>query len=217
MRGHDNADVPSPQQLAAYADGELDPATRARIADWLARNADEAADVERQRLADRLCRAVSPPEPSQPAWDAVLQRIDKETQIIRAAQRPAGIDAPRRRLLRSPTLWMGMATAAALLLALLFRPAADPRQPNPAPVLVKAFPAASDGDVEIISLDAGDARTLVVGEPPFAGLVVLAGPGEVFLEKIEPDESDGMMPQKINMNDGSGTPMIVAPLALARP
>ncbi len=207
MRGHDNADVPTPQQLAAYSDGELDPAARARIADWLVHHPDRAADLEAQRVADRLCRAVPLPEPAQPAWDGVLKRIDQKTQIIRAARRPV-----------SPwALWPAVGLAAAVLIAvLLWWPTGQLPPVVVVPAPVKAWAVARDADIDIVSIEAADVRLLAVGEQPFVGFVVLAGPNEITLEKIEPDDLDGMLPKKVNMNEGTGTPMIVAPLALAR-
>ena len=49
QRRANDADAPSPEQLAAYLDGELDPVTRARVAGWLSRNGGATAELEALR------------------------------------------------------------------------------------------------------------------------------------------------------------------------
>src|SRR5205823_2431220 len=55
MRHHNDVggEVPSPGQLAAYVDGELDAAACRRVEAWLAAHPEAAAEIEAQRrLAD---------------------------------------------------------------------------------------------------------------------------------------------------------------------
>lgn len=213
MRVNDERDAPSPQQLAAYLDGELDAATHARVADWLARHPAAAAALEAQGAVEQNCRAAPPPPPSEAAWDALLNRIDERTQIIRGRQRRAARPAWCSLVLR-------FAAVAAVLVAVLLglRHFPDPAPvPMPAPPpeqVTKRLPVAGDDDVEIVSMDAADMRAVIVGIPPLRGPFVLAGPGDVSVENVEKD-IDGMVP-RMNMDDAPGAPMIVAPLALAK-
>jgi hypothetical protein len=200
---------PSPEQLAAYADGELDTAARARVAAWLAEHGDAAAEVEALRRLDRLWQQTPPPEPDDAEWAATLARI--------VAQRQRGSAAPRRRI-AGLLAALGLTAAAAVAAAMLLHPSAAPVQnPQPAPrSLVKVSPAVADGDVEIVSIDAADLGCLVVGEPPLRGPMVLVAAGDIVLDRMEPDPVDGMIPPRssMNMNNPDG-PMIVAPLTVA--
>jgi len=207
---------PSPEQLAAYADGELDAASRARVAAWLAEHGDAAAEVEALRRLDRLWQETPPPEPGDAEWAAALERIASQTQDQRAA---AAQPAPHRRI-AGLLAALGLTAAAAVVAAMLWHPAAPPMndpQPQPQPrLLVKVLPAVADDDVEIVSIDAADLGCLVVGEPPMRGPMVLVAAGDIVLERMEPDPVDGMIPPKasMNMNNPDG-PMIMAPLTVA--
>lgn len=215
MRRNDPNEAPSPDQLAAYFDGALGPAARARVAEWLAAHPKAAADLEAQRMVPPEF-ASPPPEPSEAAWSSVLERIDERTQVIKARQRRERLGRFRGRLYAA-RYWLGAGAAAAVVAALLlYRPAGGPPAPEPhRPQVVKALPVASDDDVQVISMEAGDARTLVVGQSPLPRHFALAQPGDVWDVVIEPD-ADGVKPR--NMNDGAGGPMIIMqPLALNKP
>jgi anti-sigma factor RsiW len=222
MRGHDANEAPSPPQLAAYFDGELDPVVRARVAAWLTDHPDVAADLEAQRSAREAAQAAPPPEPCEAAWSAVLDRIDERTQIIRAKQR-----RDRLRFWRRRAFWLragaGTGVAAAVLIALLLRqPLKDAKAPNtqvqpPAPPMVVAhvLPVADDEEVEIISMDAADAPAVVVGRLPMPKKFELAATGEVVVhEVVGPNGTKGMIPNKVNMDDSPGVPMLDATLAV---
>jgi hypothetical protein len=221
MRAYDGIDPPSPQQLAAYADGELDPVSRTKVADWLARHPDAAAEIDAHLGIQETAQAVPPPEPGEAAWSALLKRIDERTQNIRAGKKQNAVLAAQRRAWILRRLRDVTVAAAAILVAFLLM-----RNPNPgssvtkgpsqtAPTrVVKVLPVASDDDVEIISMEAADRRMLPVGEPPLHLPFILAEPGDVLVEKVEQD-TDGMMPK--NMNEPTPwAPMIVVPLQVAR-
>jgi hypothetical protein len=218
QRKANEADAPSPEQLAAYVDGELDPATRARVAAWLCAHPDAAADLQSLRQLDSLWQETTPPAPARAQWDAVFNRI--------AARCPAEepVVASGRAATRHAFGWrwhLRMAgTAAAMLFVtlLLYRPTDPQAQPVPAPLIsvVQVLRVAGDEDVEIISMDAVDIGALVVGEPPIRGPFVLAAPGDVVLENIAPDPVDGMKPIAGGMNTNTlDGPMILAPLGVA--
>ncbi|MBY0523300.1 MAG: hypothetical protein K2R98_07870 [Gemmataceae bacterium] len=210
--------APSPEQLAAFVDGELDATTRASVAVWLEENPEAVAELDAQRRLERLVHASPPPEPSEAEWAAMLDRIVLQTQVHADAPKP--VPQTRRPVATSRRLLvLAMTAAATVLIALSLRPQPGPEvvPPQPQPVVaIKTLPVASDEDVEIVSVDAADIQFLVVGEPPMRGLVVLAAPGDVVLDSIEPDPTDGMMPKTMgmDMNNGNG-PMIVAPLSVA--
>jgi hypothetical protein len=144
----------------------------------------------------------------------VLERIVLEA---RQAAVPAKRPAPRRRV---SALWyfgsIGTAAAAVFVALLVSRPTSEiaPSKAQPEVSRVKMLRVASDADVEVVSMDAADVDILVVGDPPLRGPFVLAGPGDVSLDSIEPDPTDGMMPE-IRMENNPHGPMIVAPLGVA--
>ncbi len=99
---------PSPEQLAAFLDGELDPATAARVEAWLADNAAAAEELDGQRRVLRLWRANPPPEPGPAAWTTVLSRVE------------ARLPAARRRPRKWPIALGVAAGAAAAVFAAVF-------------------------------------------------------------------------------------------------
>jgi AcrR family transcriptional regulator len=202
----DEEPEPTPEQLAAYADGELDgrPALeplRRRVEAWLARHPDAAAEVEAQRRLARLWQATPPPEPSEAAWNDVLERLE------RVPRTPA--ETGRRRAAARVALWAGAAlaaSAAAVWLALTLSrpghvPPAPPEpggqeravNPRPAPEADEPFPVATAEEVEILSIKGDDTETVLVGELPVSGSLVMADPGEVELTRAEP---------QVRMGDG---------------
>lgn len=193
-------DVPLPTELAGYVDGELDPAARRRVEAWLAAHPEAAREVEGQRRLQSLWHEAAPADPGEAAWAGVLARVE------------AGLaTTPRAR--RAWLRWLaGLGAAAAVLLGVLgsFR---TPGEDDDGLPLRGPFPVASAHEVEIISIDAADVRTLVVGEPPLREPVVLAAVGDVKLRSVEPDD-DGMMPD-VRIAQGPTVPMIVAPLDTA--
>src|SRR5437899_678224 len=97
-RNWHNPDRPTPAELAAWADGELEDSDAARVEAWLSAHPDDAPDAESSRLVG-LFRDHAPPEPSPAAWDRTLSSI---------AQRTAG----RRNKRWQVTLFCGIAAAA---------------------------------------------------------------------------------------------------------
>ena len=146
---------PTPEQLAAYADGQLHRRT-AQVEGWLVEHPDAAAEVESYRRLARLWDTTSAPEPP-PACLGSHAGPDQGSVAGQAALpvpfRPgrgglAGLAVVRRRPRRP-------AAAAALF---------GPRAPG-YPGEVRSFPVASAQDVTIISMDAGDVELLVVARP----------------------------------------------------
>jgi hypothetical protein len=189
---------PSREELAAYADGELRGAARARVQAWVVAHPEAAAEVESLRRLDRLCRAAAPAEPSEATWAGLLDRIEREAAHRRRPARPW--------LPRLARLMVPLAGAAAVLLALWSYPVA-PRSGNPD--YVEPFPVASSDEVEIISLADADQPMVVVGKSPLSEPIVLGRPDDMSDLDIKPDV-DGMVPTVRPIEGGSV--VIVAPL-----
>src|SRR6476469_4251975 len=94
---------PTPAELAAWADGELDAADAARVERWLLDHPEAESEVESNSRLVGLFRDHPPAEPSPDAWDATLNRI---------ADRAA-----RDRRLWQPMLWLTLGAAAAVIAA----------------------------------------------------------------------------------------------------
>src|SRR5258705_13208487 len=85
-RNWNNPDRPTPAELAAWADGELEDSDAARVEAWLSAHPEDAPDAESSRLVG-LFRDHAPPEPSGAAWDRTLSRITRRTDDARRNKR----------------------------------------------------------------------------------------------------------------------------------
>ena len=201
-----HAGAPRPDQLTAYADGELDPATRADVKAWLADHPEAAAEVEAQRRLMGLVQAARPSEPDEASWATDLVGIET------ALAAPASRTLARAKRSGWAVLAVRLTSAAAVFL-LLVSPDRVPQQPAGGPV--EPFPVASPDDVDIISVHGEDIGLLVVGDPPLREPLALAAAGEVNVQRIQPDV-DGIMPQVLPEGPAPAAPMIVAPLGAER-
>jgi hypothetical protein len=198
------ATPPTPEQLAAYVDGEVDAAGQRQVEAWLAGHADAAADVAAQRQLLALWRKAPLRAPTEAEWSAVFNGI--RTAWVAPAQKTVG-----RRL-----AWIALAlsaTAAAAALALwgeFLRPVDSGGLSEVVSLAeVEPFRVATADEVMIISMDAADATFLVIGELPVSEPLVLAAAGEITLDKVEPDV-DGMVP-RLTEPEWPDAPMIVVP------
>ena len=194
--------TPRVELLAAYADGELaeegpQAALYERIESWLAKHPEAAYDLEVYRQVTEWYRATAADDPGPAAWASVLARL--------RALRSTPTRSPRRwvRLI----LWGGM-TAAALWLALTlwFNPAQEKAAAPDVPLAAPSRPAALEdaepavfavataAEVEILSVKGEDISSVVVGELPVEGSLVLLEASEVTLTHVEPAR-DNMMPE----------------------
>jgi anti-sigma factor RsiW len=201
---------PFPELLAAYVDGELDPAGRARVEAWLADHPAALAKLEAQhklsRRNRRLWQASTAPAPSEASWSRLYSRMQK---ALAAPPRPVGAPAAAQRPRGFRILAVVSTAAAALLAVALIRPDLPPSTPTSLPA-DEAWAVASDDDIEIVGIQDSDTDRLVVGRPPLTGPIVLASVSDVVFDKVAPD-TDGMMPQM--PPPGASVPMIVAPIA----
>lgn len=188
---------PSREQLAAFADGELEGRERELVECWLTEHPEAGAEVEAWRRLTQVWHQTAPAEPAPPAWERALARI--EAALPAAASRPPA-SPPWR-------VWSAAAVAAVLAgVLLLGRPFWNGKSPPDLPVEEGLLPVARSQDVTIICMDACDTDALVVGQEPVTGPINLAEHSDIQL--LERKNTD------IRVDDW-GTPMIVDPLAMA--
>jgi hypothetical protein len=192
----DPSETPLGEQLAAYVDGELDTAGCQRVQVWLAEHPEAAKEIHEQRRLAQLWRAALPPEPPEPQWATAWTGIE------------TALTARRRHRLAGIIMLLG-AVAAIVVFLMLPRPPRDMGD-QPAPNLDDLISVAAPEDVDIISMEAADANTLPVGDPPVRDALDLASYNEVVVTRVEPD-IDGVMPN-VHGKLGNLSPMIVAPL-----
>jgi hypothetical protein len=190
---------PSPEQLAAYVDGELDSAEAARVEAWLADNPDDAAEVEADRHLLHLWRETQPADPRPEAWARTLDGIAKGAP----PHGPGGFNGRRWRVGFVAALFAAAAVLAGLLLARpwLFPPPPAPpgggeerAHKEPEDEGDEPYPVVTAGEVNIISMDAGDADAVVLGQP-LMGEIEFARPADIEVLDVQPHEEDGSMPR----------------------
>jgi anti-sigma factor RsiW len=187
-RNWHNPDRPTPAELAAWVDGELEAADAARVEAWLADHPDEAADAESSSRLAGLFRDHPPPEPSSAAWDRTFSRI------------AAGAARPRRP--RWPVLLiLGLAGAAAILAAVAATGSLWPkpgRMKDGGPVVKlpadddndEPLAVATAGEIDVLNMDAKDAGRVMIG--PLLDPFEIASPDDVDLVAAEEDDEGGM-------------------------
>ena len=117
---------PTPDQLAAYYDGELTGSARDEVDTWLADHADvgvrAAAFADHDDDLARSWQLTQPAEPAPDAWAGLLRRIE-------AGIAPPIVVPARRR----PLGWVvGVAAAAAAVVAVVLGRTVWPTKPQPA-------------------------------------------------------------------------------------
>ena len=178
---------PWPDALAAYADGELDPAARAVVECWLAKHPEMLCSLHAQRHLSpdnwSLWRQVEPPLPAEAAWNAVREAVHRG---IESPPMPA---APRRRnwWVRNGSYFAGgiAAAIALVLLASWFYPNGPEKIETVSTALddplaeYEVLPLATDVDIERA---VGNSHDFLLGHEPLA----LAGEDDIQLEEAEP-------------------------------
>jgi hypothetical protein len=181
---HEEIPKPTPEMLAAYVDGELEPCQRQALETWLADHPEARADVEAQRRLAQLWQSVRPVEPDAATWSVALASI--QTRL------PCGSRVHRQR--RLPIRWLvGVAAAAAVAASVvvwLNRPS-EPNSIIPRPV--EPWPVVSAEDIIITSIAEADRDSIVVGELPVSSPLALADHGDINQVELTPDQ--GMNPQ----------------------
>jgi anti-sigma factor RsiW len=199
--------TPTPQQLAAYADGELDATDalaplRQHIEAWLALHPEARAELEAQRHLRRIWDETTPPEPSEAAWRRLLARLPAEP-----VKTPATVRGP------ALSRWIAaavVAAAAGLFFALrpaeeVLPPVADQRPQRVAMLDDGAtFEVASADEIEVLSVEGRDTHTLAVRDLSIRSLLELLGPGEMTMMQPAPDAAIHVR------NDGQTAPVVWA-------
>ncbi len=187
---------PSPEELMAFADGELPSPRSAEVAGWVARNPEAAMEVEEYRRLRQLWDTTAPTEPPQAAWEPVLQRVEDAI----CPRRPL----PAWRRLRP--VWFSTALAASVLVAFagwrLLRQAAPPA--NPINADLEPFPVAQADEIDILSMDAHDADSLVGQRPVLANLTFVAAED---LSEVRVDSRPGGRGARL---EAGAVPIVVA-------
>src|SRR5947209_6423984 len=83
---------PTPEEVAAFVDGELDAAAGARVEAWLGQDPERAAEADAWRRLACLWGETAPPDPGPAAWDRTRERIEADLP----ARVPARPRASRR-------------------------------------------------------------------------------------------------------------------------
>jgi hypothetical protein len=187
---------PTPEQLAAYADGELAWADRAAVEAWLSRDAAAAAEVESLRRFTQAWRDAAPSPPGPEAWSSVRNKIEAG---LRAPPKPAAHRRwPRRLLVGAAAAALGAAAAAVLAVALSNAgrgPVPAPPSPPPdggQPIArveeEEPYPVVGPEDVVIVSIGGADTACLVAARPPVDGITEheLAREPDLVLLNVEP-------------------------------
>jgi anti-sigma factor RsiW len=198
----------TPELLAAYADGELDPVTRARVERWLAAHPGAREELRAQRRLSpgnvRLWEQIEPPAPPEDTWTAVRRAVEE-------AVLPARVATARFRpgRWRRVGLWVAGGLAASAAAASVGWWLATPAAPRPSPAEppgrppaevatashpddplagLTVLPMATAADVELLHVPADAAEWLPVARVLLPDAVVLAGPEDVLLEGADAND-----------------------------
>lgn len=193
--------------LAAYADGELEgrddlAPLKERVEDWLTQHPEAEAELEQLRQLKQVWQETTPPSPAPSVWQRMLRELARPS---RPSPTPTQSAWPRFAVFAA-------ALAACVALGLILRSARQPEvvpSPQPVPLSDEApFAVAAVHEVEILDVDGADTPTLIVGELPLQGPLVLAAPGDITVTSVRPAARDNMVPE-VNLQ-GPGRPMIWA-------
>jgi hypothetical protein len=207
---------PKPELLAAYFDGEFEgredlAALRLRLEAWLAANPHGRAELFEHRRLRRLWLDTSPPEPPAAAWHSIQSRLEQvEQDAARHKKHQPHIPIPPSARHASPkprAARLVLAAACVFLSFLLWRELAGVADKNAA-VDEAPFLVASASEVVILYVEGADTGAVVVGALPIQGPLEIAGPGDVTLTSVKPDEHDNMVPEM--HVSSSGRPIIWA-------
>jgi hypothetical protein len=190
---------PDPEELMAFADGELAAARQEEVAEWLAAHPEEHVQIDEFHRLTRIWQLTTPPEPAPEAWAGTLVRIESAVSIRNPLQ--AG-----GRFRRPVWTFSGLVAAAAVLGVVVLGRSLGPvptSTTGESPQDEEAYPVASAHEVNIVRMDARDADALV-GHPPLSDSLIFAAAGDVRLLNAQPHFNGRVA----RMGDGS-VPMIV--------
>lgn len=198
--------------LMAFADGELDAASAARVAEAVAGDPDAAARVELFRRTRAVLSAAAGMRPAGPVPEALLARVQATLAEARARAAPEVVPLRPK---RGPAAW-GMALAASLALAVGvaggFRIARGPAG-DAAPGLSLAALGGRDVAAALARLPSG-ARTAIPGGEMAAVASFRSSAGETCRE-VEIDPEAGNTVVAVACHTGRGWDLRLAVAAAA--
>ena len=212
--GPDRTNLTWQQLLVAYADGELDRATRKQVEQRLTESPDMARELQAQRrfspCNEQFWMDVRPSDPSPEQWGTAWQNV--EERLARTAE-PIRGSRGRSRWMRRGLLALALAipttAAASVAFVAAIHPLGRPVHQLPVESEDGLLRLAQPDDIEIESLRHTDRGSLVVGEPPLVDSVTLAIAADVTLDGLQPDP-DGAMPQ-VHLGAAEPAMIIAAP------
>ena len=225
----------SPRELlAAYVDGELDPASCTAVERWLADHPDALREVQAQRELSpanaSFWERASPPEPPETEWVVVRHEIEHRLAAPVGARRSRGNVWTLAGLTAA-----GVAAAVAWVAFGPVKPPA-PRDPGPSREVAQTLPAApaprrvagsdsprsddpltgfatlpiaTDEDVVLDRVPDFPAGWLPVGRHPLEGVMALATQEELLVSEFAPSPAWPMGAPKMIPTPGDA-PMIYA-------
>lgn len=189
---------PTPEQLGAYADGELSAADCAAVDAWLHHHPAHADMVDALRRVTQLWRDTAPLLPDYAAWSAVRAGIEKGLH-----PQPARPTAPSR--LKSRFV---LAVVAAAVLAVVFLSKGHWSETVAAE---EPYPVVEAQDVVIMSIGGDDCACLIGAQPPVGRIDErdLARADDVLVLNLEEHEDRSVAEQRSE----AGAPMLFTPPA----
>ena len=192
--------TPTPEQIAAWVDGESSRGEVDFVEAWMAGHPDARREADAMVHLTRLYRDQPIPMPSEDGWRSTFDRI----------RPPVARTSPRWRL----SIGLALASAAALGAVVLTRslwPSAAPPIAIQMPALPadeddEPFAVAASSEVHIIRMDADDADRVVTGRP-LIGTMDFAGPGDIDVVKVQADPDAKHTP---HLETRAGLPWVVA-------
>jgi anti-sigma factor RsiW len=182
--------TPTPEQIAAWVDGESSRGEADRVETWVADHPEARRDAESMAQLTRLYRDQPIPMPSEARWRSTLDQIRPRV-------------APTPEAARRWRSWLGVAIASAALVGAVILARNLWPSPTPAPIArtsqvpdeedEEPFAVARSSEVHIIRMDAEDADRVVTGRP-LLGTMDFAGPGDIDVLKIQP-AGEGLTPR----------------------
>jgi hypothetical protein len=209
-----NLRPPAPEELAAYVDGQLEPARLRDVEDWLSQHPELSAELQGHRRMARLWRRTSPETPSAARWSLLRNTIWAGIEDRNSPWRKS------RRWWIAPLVVGAVAASALFAIVLVHKirnemnersreftqqspPAPEVHEPEHEPV----FEVLSPDEIDIITLDLRDRHAIMIGAMPLRDALALLSGDEVEGVTIEP-EGSGTAPEI----GGEFNPMLWVPI-----
>lgn len=180
--------TPDERRLHAFLDGELTPAERAEVEQWLARDAHARAHLDGLRLLQRAitggfeAEADKVPEARfEQIWDEIDRTIERDQRLQRAADTTPSLWARLRSVFRPVFVPVGAAAGVAALAVAVWSGASGPADGTNNAAVVASKPA------PVVAPVLTDTPVVADAAKPKEPEVVLPEPngGPAHIERIE--------------------------------